>query len=187
MGRKNNKKKSFSNNLELLFQERMLEDNAQDTLSMIETTDDTDTPKKKEEKTPKSETKKTTAKSKTTKPRSKSKTKRKSFSNNLERFFKDSLDGVLDGVVEGTVTDVKRSIVNKGNRKAIGLDLLIQRTTERTKQPEERQSNTSTKRVTVVLDSEKLDELKRIAKEEKRRLHQIIGDLVNEYLSEANK
>ncbi|MGH1338702.1 MAG: hypothetical protein ACRBFS_21490 [Aureispira sp.] len=183
MGRKKTKKKSFSNNLELLFQERMMDDNAQDTLSMIETPDATTTPKKTKTTKPKS-----TAKTKkTTKPRSKSKTKRKSFSTNLERFFKDSLEGVLDGVVDGTVTDVKRSIVNKGNRKAIGLDLLIQRTTERTQQPEDRESNTSTKRVTVVLDSEKLDELKRIAKEEKRRLHQIIGDLVNEYLSDSKK
>lgn len=183
MGRKNNKKKSFSNNLELLFQERMRDDNAQDTLSMIETTEEKETPKKKKTtaKTTKSKAKKTT------KPRAKAKTKRKSFSNNLERFFKDSLEGVLDGVVDGTVTDVKRSIVNKGNRKAIGLDLLIQRTTERIQQPEDRKTNTTTKRVTVVLDSEKLDELKRIAKEEKRRLHQIIGDLVNEYLSESKK
>lgn len=182
MGRKKTKKKSFSNNLELLFQERMMDDNAQDTLSMIETPDATPTPKKT-----KTTKKKSTAKTKKTPQSRAKKTKRKSFSNNLERFFKESLEGVLDGVVDGTVTDVKRSIVNKGNRKAIGLDLLIQRTTERTQQPEERQSNTATKRVTVVLDSEKLDELKRIAKEEKRRLHQIIGDLVNEYLSDSKK
>lgn len=180
MGRKKTKKKSFSNNLELLFQERMMDDNAQDTLPMIETTDAQNTPKK-------TKTSPSTKKTKSSTTTSKSKTKRKSFSDNLERFFKDSLEGVLDGVVEGTVTDVKRSIVNKGNRKAIGLDLLIQRTTERTPEPEARKTNTSTKRVTVVLDSEKLDELKKIAKEEKRRLHQIIGDLVNEYLSEAKK
>lgn len=176
MGRKKTKKKSFSDNLELLFQERMMDDNAQDTLPMIETTDAQNTPRKTK-----------TSTSKSTKKGSKPKNKRKSFSDNLERFFKDSLEGVLDGVVEGTVTDVKRSIVKKGNRKAIGLDLLIQRTTERVPEPEARKNNTATKRVTVVLDSEKLDELKKIAKEEKRRLHQIIGDLVNDYLSEAKK
>lgn len=178
MGRKKTKKKSFSNNLELLFQERMMDDNAQDTLPLIETVEPTPTPQK---------TKKTTSTSKKGRSKSKSKTKRKSFSDNLERFFKDSLEGVLDGVVDGTVTDVKRSIVKKGNRKAIGLDLLIQRTTERVPEPEARKTNTATKRVTVVLDSEKLDELKRIAKEEKRRLHQIIGDLVNEYLDNAKE
>ncbi len=181
MGRKNNKKKSFSDNLELLFQERMQDDNAQDTLSMIDAPKEKVPPKKI--KTPSNSKAKSTKQS--SKP--KAKTKRKSFSSNLERFFKDSLEGVLDGVVDGKVTDVKRSIVNKGNRKAIGIDLLIQRTTERTKQPEDRKANTTTKRVTVVLDSEKLDELKRIAKEEKRRLHQIIGDLVNEYLDDSKK
>ena len=153
-----------------------MDDNAQDTLPMIETVEPTSTPPKTTNTTP-------TPK----KGRSKSKTKRKSFSDNLERFFKDSLEGVLDGVVDGKVTDVKRSIVNKGDRKAIGLDLLIQRTTERVPEPEARKTNTATKRVTVVLDSEKLDELKRIAKEEKRRLHQIIGDLVNEYLDNAKQ
>jgi glycyl-tRNA synthetase beta subunit len=178
MGRKKTKKKSFSNNLELLFQERMMDDNAQDTLPLIETVEPTPTPQK---------TKNTTSKSKKGNSKTKSKTKRKSFSDNLERFFKDSLEGVLDGVVDGKVTDVKRSIVNKGNRKAIGLDLLIQRTTEHVPEPEVRKTNTATKRVTVVLDSEKLDELKRIAKEEKRRLHQIIGDLVNEYLDNAKQ
>lgn len=180
MGRKNNKKKSFSDNLANLFQERMLDDNAQDNISMIEN----DSKKKKTTKTKSSATavaKKTTTK----KPKGKSKTTRKSFSNNLERFFKDSIDGVLDGVV----TDVKRTLVNtkKGNRKAIGIDLLIKRTTEENVKDKPAKEVTQTKRVTVVLDTEKLEELKRIAKEEKRRLHQIIGELVDEYIDEATK
>lgn len=180
MGRKNNKKKSFSDNLANLFQERMIDDNAQDNLSMIEN----EAPDKKTTKTKGAATaaaKKTTKKT----TRSKSKTTRKSFSNNLERFFKDSIDGVLDGVV----TDVKRSLVNtkKGNRKAIGIDLLIKRTTEENVKDKPNKQTTQTKRVTVVLDTEKLEELKRIAKEEKRRLHQIIGELVDEYIDDAKK
>lgn len=153
-----------------------MDDNAQDTLPLIE--QPTDAPQA---------TTNTTSSPPKGRSKTKSKNKRKSFSDNLERFFKDSLEGVLDGVVDGTVTNVKRSIVNKGNRKAIGLDLLIQRTTEQVPEPEARKPNTATKRVTVVLDSEKLDELKRIAKEEKRRLHQIIGDLVNDYLNNAKQ
>jgi hypothetical protein len=179
MGRKNNKKKSFSDNLANLFQERMLDDNAQDNISMIENDS-------KSKKTIKTSTATAVAKKKTTKKaRGKSKTTRKSFSNNLERFFKDSIDGVLDGVV----TDVKRTLVNtkKGNRKAIGIDLLIKRTTEENVKDKPNKQVTQTKRVTVVLDTEKLEELKRIAKEEKRRLHQIIGELVDEYIDEAKK
>lgn len=179
MGRKNNKKKSFSDNLANLFQERMLDDNAQDNISMIENDS-------KAKKTTKAKGATAVAKkTKTKKPRGKSKTTRKSFSNNLERFFKDSIDGVLDGVV----TDVKRTLVNtkKGNRKAIGIDLLIKRTTEENVKDKSAKPVTQTKRVTVVLDTEKLEELKRIAKEEKRRLHQIIGELVDEYIDEAKK
>ena len=81
MGRKNNKKKSFSDNLANLFQERMLDDNAQDNISMIENDS-------KSKKTTKTSTATAVAKKKTTKKaKGKSKTTRKSFSNNLERFF----------------------------------------------------------------------------------------------------
>ncbi|BDS14996.1 hypothetical protein [Aureispira anguillae] len=179
MSRKNNKKKSFSDNLEFLFQERMLDDNAQDNLTMIEND-------KKDKKTAKTKTKggATAAKKSTAKKRKPaSKTNRKSFSNNLERFFKDSIDGVLDGVV----TDVKRSMVGKGKRKAIGIDLLIKRTTEDNLKQKSTKADSQTKRVTVVLDTAKLEELKRIAKEEKRRLHQIIGELVAEYIDEVKR
>lgn len=178
MSRKNNKKKSFSDNLEFLFQERMLDDNAQDNLIMIEND--------KEDKKTKpiqggAATKKATTRKKRTK--AKSKTNRKSFSNNLEQFFKNSIDGVLDGVV----TDVKRNLVNKKKGKAIGIDLLIKRTTEDNLKNQTTKKESQTKRVTVVLDTKKLEELKRIAKEEKRRLHQIIGELVAEYIDENNK
>lgn len=166
MSRKKNKK-SFSDNLESLFQERMFEDNAQDNISMIES----------EKPTQKKEPKKAKGKTAAT-AKGKAKTNRKSFSNNLERFFKDSMDGVLDGVV----TDVKRRVVGSGKTKAIGLDLLIQRTTQKNTNETIEKVQPQTKRVTVILDTEKVDELKRIAREEKRRLHQIIGELVAEYI-----
>ncbi len=168
MSRKNNKK-SFSDNLDLFFQDSILEDNPQDNLSMIEN----DSNKKKNGKQ-----KGATA----TKKKATGKTNRKSFSNNLEKFFKDSLDGVLDGVV----TDVKRSIVGKGKKKAIGLDLLIKRTTEENINDKTERDKPTTKRVTVILDSKKIEELKRIAKIEKRRLHQIIGELVAEYIEKKD-
>lgn len=179
MSRKNNKKKSFSDNLELLFQERMLDDNAQDNLTMIEND-------KKGKKTTSSQGAATATKKAGTKKKGKkvkSKTNRKSFSSNLEQFFKNSIDGVLDGVV----TDVKRNLVSKSKGKAIGIDLLIKRTTEDNLKDKGAKKDTQTKRVTVVLDTKKLEELKRIAKEEKRRLHQIIGELVAEYIDENNK
>jgi len=171
MSRKKNKK-SFSSNLESLFQERMFEDNAQDSISMIE---ENETFVKSKGQTAAKKKGKTTSKKAAAK---KNKTNKKSFSSNLERFFKDSIDGVLDGVV----TEVKRNVVGKGNKKAIGIDLLIQRTTEDKPTQAASKQETQTKRVTVILDTEKVAELKRIAREEKRRLHQIIGELVQQYL-----
>ncbi len=169
MSRKKNKK-SFSDNLELLFSERMLDDNAQDNIQMIE--NDKKSSKNKEKGA-------TSARRKS----GVNKSSRKSFSSNLEKFFKDSIEGVLDGVV----TDVKPKIVGKGNKKAVGLDLLIRQTTKDNVNDKSNRQKPQTKRVTVVLDTKKIDELKRIAKEEKLRLHQIIGELVKDYIDEMNK
>lgn len=164
MGRKRNKK-SFSDNLELVFQERLEENDARDELIL---------PAAK---------KKPTEKRKSSR---KSKSKRKSFSSNLEQFFKDNIEGILDDVLDNDVVDTKRELLDqdKGNRKPVGLDLLIKRTTEAVPEAQPK-ANKTTKRVTVVLDAHKLDALKRIAKEEKRRLQQIIGELVNDYLRDT--
>lgn len=167
MSKKKNKK-SFSDNLELLFSERMQDDNAQDNLSMLE-----DSPSQKEKG---STAAKTNAKVK--------KSTRKSFSSNLEQFFKASIDGVLDGVV----TDVQGKIVkDKTSKRIVGLDLLIRQTTKDNNPDLGSDIKSKTKRVTVVLDTKKIEELKRIAKLEKLRLHQIIGNLVKDYIDEMNK
>jgi hypothetical protein len=136
MSKKKNKK-SFSDNLELLFSERMQDDNAQDNLSMLE-----DTSAKKEKGS-------TAAK---TKAKAKKKSGRKSFSSNLEQFFKASIDGVLDGVV----TDVQSKIVkDKTNKRVVGLDLLIRQTTKDNNPVSGSEIKSKTKRVTVVLDTQK--------------------------------
>lgn len=162
MSRKNNKK-SFSSNLEILFEERLLDDNAQDNISMLEGEVSND------DFTTILDSKKT-----------KNKTSRKSFSTNLEQFFKDSLDGVLDGLVP----EVKRNIVGKGKKRAVGIDLLIKRTTDKDVNPIINRPDAATKRITLTLDSDKLEELKRIAKLEKKQLQQIIGKLVADFINE---
>jgi len=165
MGRKRNKK-SFSDNLELIFQERLEDDDARDELVL---------PTAKKKTPPKKKTSR------------KSKNNRKSFSSNLEQFFKDNIEGILDDVLDNEIADTKRELLDKdkGNRKPVGLDLLIKRTREAVPEAQPK-PNKTTKRVTVVLDAQKLDALKRIAKEEKRRLQQIIGELVNDYLRDSD-
>lgn len=166
MSRKNNKK-SFSDNLETLFQDRMFEDNPQDTIAMLKNEDLDDHDNE-------------VVGDLATKHKNKNKATRKSFSTNLEQFFKDSIEGVLDGVV----TDVKRNIVGKGNKQAIGIDLLIKRTTTANVNEKFVKNEDSTKqRVTIILDAAKLEELKKIAKAKKQPLQQIIGELVADYVS----
>jgi hypothetical protein len=181
MSRKKSKK-SFSDNLESFFQENMLEDNPQDNISMIE--NDSSKDKKTKHKGA------TAAKKNSSNKSLSKKTSRKSFSTNLEQFFKNSLDGVLDGIVtDGIVSGAKRNILGKGRKKAIGLDLLIKRTTKKNVNETIERQKPSTERVTVVLDTKKIEELKRIAESKgaKQKLTQIIKELVAEYIEESNK
>ena len=121
MSRKKNKK-SFSDNLEMLFQERMHDDNAQDTLALIE-----DEPAEVQDKSvvvKKPKVKKTIIiEPKNNKNKKK---KGKSFANNLQQFFQESL-GETDG---SEVVEVKTKDVGKGKSRVVGLDLLIRQTTK---------------------------------------------------------
>lgn len=158
-GRKKNKK-SFADGLDMLFTQT-LEDNLQDNPSML----DVEQPSEKKKK----RTKKSTTKSR--------KTSRKSFSTDLELFFKESIESNIEGA---EVTEIKRNIVKDNkNRKAIGIDVLIQRTANPTKAAPVKPS---TKRVTFVLDKTKIEGLKNVARSQKKYMKNIISDLIEEYL-----
>ena len=103
-------KKSFSDNLESLMEYNLYEDNLQDNPSMFEI-DKTEKVVVEEEKVEKLSTKK--------------KTGRKSFSDGLESFFKESIE---EAIGDSTVTEMKRGVVKKGKKKAIGIEILLQRT-----------------------------------------------------------
>ncbi len=178
MAKKKNKK-SFSTNLDSLFGQRLFEDNAQDNPAMFDPEEENKKEAKKEKTTKK---KTTTSKKKATKttkkPAKKKAPVRKSFSNNLEQFFKESLDGIMEGVI----TDVKRKDLEKKGKRAVGLDLLIQRTTDASLDKKRESVKPMTKRVTVVLDSSKIDTLKEIAKSQKMPLRKLMAELVEEFL-----
>ena len=157
MSKKSNKK-SFSQNLELLFEERLVDDNAKDNISIIENA----SVKEEEKRTRKSSTKK------------------KSFSNNLEQFFKDSIEGVLDGIVPQ-----KETKNDEDPSKSVGLDLLIRKTTAENINIIPKSKKPKTKRVTVFMETGRLETLKELAKQENRRLQQIIRDLVASYIHNA--
>jgi len=162
-------KKSFSTDLESLFEHTLYEDNAQDNPSVL-------TVEKEEKSTQKS-------KQKTSKKR---KSSRKSFADNLESFFKESIESSFgkDGT---SVAEVKRGVVqNKDGEKAVGIELLLKRTVPES--PEEKETNGSrkakqkTRRLTVVLNSKKIDQFKTIARQENKPMRQILDKLIEAYI-----
>ncbi|WBM75716.1 hypothetical protein [Saprospira grandis] len=167
-------KKSFSTDLESLFEHTLYEDNAQDNPSVL-------TVEKEEKSSPKS-------KKKTGKKR---KSSRKSFADNLESFFKESIESSFGK--EGTsVAEVKRGVVqNKDGEKAVGIELLLRRTIPES--PEEQETNGSrkakqkTRRLTVVLNSKKIDQFKTIARQEKKPMRQILDKLIEAYIREQEE
>lgn len=171
-----NSKKSFSDNLSNIFEYTLNEDNKQDNPTFLskseeffEKKEDTvlDDGNVKEKKNTR-------------------KTPRKSFSEGLESFFKESIEEAIGD--SATVTEVKKGVVKKGKKRAIGIEVLLQRTLfkeyEDQFHDEKKERYPKTKRITFVLDSEKVDVLKNIARKEKKELRQIISKLIEEYIQD---
>jgi len=168
-----NNKKSFSDNLSSIFAHTLNEDNKQDNPKFLSKSLDESEEVAVHEQ-PELEKEKNVQK----------KVHRKSFSEGLESFFKDSIEEVIgDGT---TVTEVKRGVAKKGNKRVIGIEVLLQSTLfkdfekEFDTNPKERYPKT--KRVTFVLDTEKVELLKNIARTEKKEMRHIVSGLIEEYL-----
>jgi hypothetical protein len=168
-----NNKKSFSDNLSNIFEHTLNEDNKQDNPRFLTKSDDMDIlvalPENAEEEKEKNKIKKV---------------HRKSFSDGLESFFKESIEEVIgDGT---TVTEVKRGVAKKGNKRVIGIEVLLQSTLFKDFEKEFEQDKTErfpkTKRVTFVLDTDKVEQLKGLARKEKKEMRQIVSGLIEEYL-----
>jgi hypothetical protein len=108
---------------------------------------------------------------------------RKSFSDGLESFFKETINEAIGN--SGTVTEVKRGIKKNGPAKVTGIEILLQRTVSKDQIDDDRsERNSKTKRITFVLDTEKVELLKSIARKEKKQIKQIISSLVEDFLQE---
>lgn len=170
-----NNKKSFSDNLSSIMEYTLNEDNKQDNPKFLS---------KPEEKKIKKEL---LIEEKEEEKNDKKKVHRKSFSEGLESFFKESIEEAI-GDSGTTVTEVKRGVVKKGNQRAIGIEVLLQRTLFKEFEDEfegdKQERYPRTKRITFVLDAEKVELLKNIARKEKKEMRQIISKLIEEYLKE---
>ena len=160
-----NTKKSFSDNLSNILEYTLNEDNKQDNPTFLTKVDIKESVKLEsvtlEDEKEKAE---------------KRKINRKSFSE--EEVIGDS-----------TVSEVKRGIVKKGNKKAVGIEILLQRTLFKDtfqEEEEEREKFPKTKRITFVLDIEKVEMLKNAARKEKKQMRQIVGKLIEEYLTQID-
>ena len=167
-----NNKKSFSDNLSSIFAHTLNTDNQQDNPKFLSKSFDEekqvavlDSPDEEKEKN------------------AQKKVHRKSFSEGLESFFKDSIEEVIgDGT---TVTEVKRGVSKKGNKRVVGIEVLLQSTLFKDfekdfERPNERYPKT--KRVTFVLDTDKVELLKNKARNEKKEVRQILTSLIEDYL-----
>jgi len=100
--------------------------------------------------------------------------KNKSFADNLEDFFKHSIDEGFDS----QIVSIKRNIIRNDERPAIGIDVLLQKTLV-----EEEQTPNHQQRITFVLDTPKIEQLKNIARLEQKPLNSVLLELIEMYLT----
>lgn len=102
----------------------------------------------------------------------------KNFSSDLDSFLKEAFDEAFDENAEQT----KSTKPTKKSRKSLsGLDALIRSTIEPHSIDFDKKRNS--RRITFLVDKEKLDTLKAIAKQEKAFLKDIISSIVEEYVA----
>lgn len=105
-----------------------------------------------------------------------SRKKNKSFTNQLEDFFNDSVESEAK---TQPITTVKRNIQRNAPRPAVGIDVLLNRTLiEEDELPEK------IKRLTLVLDDDKLARLKEIARKHNKKINDLVLELIEMYIGQ---
>ena len=105
---------------------------------------------------------------------------KKSFSDSLEAFFQDSIGDFLRA--EDTELALMKQQVKKPGqapKKAVGIEALLRRTL---KEEQEAELQAQTARLTLILDQDKIERLKRIARQENRPLQELVTELLERYL-----
>lgn len=122
-----------------------------------------------------------TAAKKTTRKRTSS----KNFTSDLDSLFEEALQESIEDKVQKIVkTKAPKAPTRRRRREALtGLDALIRRTVESGLDA----SRSTKKRVTFVFDHRKLEKLRKIAKEEKSYLKDIISDVVSSFIESYEK
>lgn len=115
----------------------------------------------------------------------------KNFTSDLESLFSDAIDKEYKEQSKPTnSTNSKRRIARKqADKPVIGLDALIRRTVAGKVNQDTEISTPLKRRLTITMERKKLDELKKVAKQKKAYLRDIIDTLVSDYLNniDSNK
>lgn len=106
----------------------------------------------------------------------------KDFTSDLQSFLEESFEESLERQLK--VSDQKPGRRGAGARRPrpTGLDALIQRTVEESALRTDSPHAGFGKRITLLLDQEKLEKLKEIARQERTFLRNIIDEIVSEYI-----
>lgn len=101
---------------------------------------------------------------------------KKSFSSDLDLFFRDA----VEEVVQDAQNNIKESgsTIKRRTKPDFGLDALIRSTIETGELVEKAKK----KRISFTFDENRIDELKQIAKQEKARVRDIVSELIAEYI-----
>jgi len=114
------------------------------------------------------------------KPQSSRSSHSKHFANDLENFLKEAFEESFETQTKAeTRTAVDAQIKKRTRRPSSGLDLLIRSTVEPVAIAD---TDSFTRRVTLLFDQKKLDKLKTIAKLERTYLKDIMDELVQEFI-----
>jgi len=109
----------------------------------------------------------------------------KNFSDDLQSFLQDAFEDSLEQQMEERAQRKEKAVeqevkVKKRHRRPLGgLDALIRSTVE---PAQKRIDSRKAKRVTLTFDPNKLDKLKKIARNRKAYLRDVIDEIVAEYL-----
>jgi hypothetical protein len=109
-------------------------------------------------------------------PTKSSKKKSKSFTETLEDFFNESIES--ESKTSQPLATVKRNIQRNSTRLAVGIDVLLNRTLV-----EEEELPQNIKRLTLVLDDQKLEQLKKIARKSNKKINDVVLELIELYIS----
>lgn len=110
-------------------------------------------------------------------PTKSTKKKSKSFTETLEDFFNESIES--ENKTAQPITTVKRNIQRNNARPAVGIDVLLNRTLV-----EEDDLPQNIKRLTLVLDDQKLEQLKKIARKSNKKINDVVLELIELYISQ---